>query len=131
MSAGDYHRQFIEAIREISAILKSEVEFREIDEKECYLKAVITFAGGYTLQMAEYAEIEGDQVRRLKYRHQLLDAAKNPISRWDNAPHHKQVRTFPHHRHDDQGHVHPSREITLSDAIAIALELIGTKSDSF
>lgn len=128
MNAGDYHRAFIDSIREISAILKSEIEFREIDEQECYLKATITFAHGYMLHLAEYVQIENDTVRRLKYRYQLLDKGHKSISRWDNAPHHKEVKTFPHHRHDERDQVHAAREMTPIDAIATSLEIVEMKS---
>lgn len=128
MNASDYHQQFVQAVRDISAILKTDIEFREIDEKECYLKAVITFTRGYTLHLAEYIAIKDEQITRLKYRYQLLDNQDKPISRWDNAPHHKQVKTFPHHRHDERGQVHAAREMTPTDAIAISLEIIETKS---
>ncbi len=127
MKASDYHRQFVESIRELAAILKSETEFREIDERECYLKAVITFTHGYTLRIAEYVVIEGERPQRLKYRYQLLDANQVPISPCDNAPHHKHVSTFPHHRHDEQGKVHSAHEVTSLDAIAFALEMIERK----
>lgn len=128
MNASDYHRQFVESIREISAILKSEIEFREIDDKECYLKAIITFTRGYTLHIAEYISLENEEISRLKYRYQLLDNEQKPVSRWDNAPHHKQIKTFPHHRHDEQDQIHAAREMTPIDAVIVSLEMMETKS---
>jgi len=43
-----------------------------------------------------------------KYRHHWQDSTGRMIKRWDNAPHHPTVDTFPHHLHDgsedDVGH---------------------------
>jgi hypothetical protein len=35
-----------------------------------------------------------------KYRHHWQDAKDALIKRWDNAPHHPAIETFPHHLHD-------------------------------
>ncbi len=34
-----------------------------------------------------------------QYRFHYMDESNNLISRWDNAPHHKNLRTFPYHVH--------------------------------
>ena len=45
------------------------------------------------------------------------------IIRWDNAPHHKNVKTFPHHKHI-QGSVAESTEMGMKDVLNfIAKEL--------
>ena len=36
--------------------------------------------------------------------------------RWDNAPHHREIRTFPHHVHTKDG-VKESYSITLDDVL--------------
>ena len=38
------------------------------------------------------------------------------IARWDNAPHHKEIKTFPHHVHTKDG-VNESYSITLDDVL--------------
>jgi hypothetical protein len=38
------------------------------------------------------------------------------ILRWDNAPHHPNIITYPHHKHTKSG-IAPSREITLEQVI--------------
>lgn len=37
--------------------------------------------------------------------------------RWDNAPHYKELKTFPHHRHEGAA-VFPSHRITIEEVIA-------------
>jgi hypothetical protein len=38
------------------------------------------------------------------------------ICRWDNAPHHKNIKTFPHHVHTSEG-VMESYSITVDEII--------------
>jgi len=40
------------------------------------------------------------------------------LLRWDNAPHHKQLKTFPHHRHEGNK-VLPSHRITVDEVIEV------------
>ncbi len=131
MNAQGYHRQFIDLISRIPAIVNSNVEFREIDENECYLKATLTFASGHVLHIAEYVIIQGDNLRRTKYRYQLLDNSQKHVSRWDNVPHHKDIETFPNHHHNSGELIHASRVTSPVQAIAESLELIAKrKGDS-
>ncbi|ASJ12994.1 toxin-antitoxin system TumE family protein [Thermococcus thioreducens] len=45
------------------------------------------------------------------------------IVRWDNAPHHKNVETFPHHKHvGSKDNVRPSKEVSLEDVLRIIEE---------
>ncbi len=40
------------------------------------------------------------------------------ITRWDNAPHHHDISTFPHHKHSNEG-ISESTEISLHEVIEI------------
>lgn len=126
MNPQDYHRRFIELTSRIPAIVDSKVEFREIDENECYLKAALTFASGHVLHIAEYVITQANAVKREKYRYQLLDSRQRHLSRWDNVPHHKDMETFPDHYHNSGDVVHVSRVTSPEQAIAQALELIAS-----
>ena len=43
--------------------------------------------------------------------------------RWDNSPHHKYIKTFPHHKHTPK--VEESEEINLEDILKLIEEVIG------
>ncbi len=43
------------------------------------------------------------------------------IARWDNAPHHKDITTFPHHKHLSSGEAVENKSISLQEV----LEFIG------
>ncbi len=89
------------------------MEFEDIDLHAGYLKGVLEFVDGSTLHFIEFVEIYGDLgVGRPKYKYHLQSEAGDLVVRWDNVPHHRDVSSFPHHRHDPDG-VHPSEPADL------------------
>ena len=130
MNAQEYHRKLVALIDSVAIIGSSDVSFREIDENECYLKAVLNFVPGHELHLAEYVAFEKEKITRHKYRYQLLTPDKKSLARWDNAPHHKSLSTFPDHHHNSNDLPHPSRAMSPSDAIAESLALIESSKTS-
>jgi len=51
-----------------------------------------------------------------------LEREKKLITRWDNAPHHKEIATFPHHVHE-RDDIKPSAEPSFAEI----LKIIGKK----
>lgn len=96
MNAHDYHRQLVAQVDSVSAITSSNISFREIDEHECYVKAILIFASGHELHLAEYVVIRGEQAQRPQYRYQLLTVEKK--SRWRDGTTHRITKSFPHFR---------------------------------
>ena len=80
--------------------------------------------GSYTRLIAELVdesklfvrEYVDEHERRYSYHWQSKDDAL--ISRWDNAPHHRNLPTFPAHCHKE-GNVLPSKATTLLDVLEI------------
>ena len=54
---------------------------------------------GSTLQFLELIDRKDDEIIRPKYRFHFMDSADKMIFRYDNAPHHPEVATYPHHKH--------------------------------
>ena len=51
------------------------------------------------------------------------------IVRWDNAPHHRGIETFLHHKHvGSQDNIQPSKEISLEDVLGVITEKIKPSS---
>jgi hypothetical protein len=69
----------------------------------------ITFKDGSILHFKEV--LLGDERH---YRFHYMDARNGLIARWDTAPHHKDLKTFPYHVHLPDG-VRESMEVTLMD----------------
>ena len=52
----------------------------------------------------EFVEIHGDHIIKLpKYKYRLQSETGDLITRWGNVPHHHDVSSFPHHKHDKNG----------------------------
>ena len=83
-----------------------------------YYKIKVVFIDQSTLFAREYA----DEIDR-NYSFHWQDKNENLIVRWDNAPHHSKIATFPHHKHDKHETIVASTEITAKEV----LEIIQTK----
>ena len=77
-----------------------------------FIKIEIVVQDGSFLYVREYSD---DKERNYSYHWQ--DKAGELILRWDNSPHHRQLRTFPHHKHIN-GTVAESFEISLEEVLA-------------
>jgi hypothetical protein len=79
-----------------------------------FIGGKIVFENAHSLEFVEVIDME--QSGKVKYRYQYMDEVQNLIFRYDNAPHHPDVRTFPHHKHTSGG-VAESREPDLKDVL--------------
>ena len=123
MNARDYYLSLQNAIHAAPHVLRSDMRFEEIDVNECYVRGILTLTGGFELHIAEYVVTE-TVLTRPKYRYHLQTSDGKLVSRWDNAPHNPTVSTFPDHRHDDQGGVHPASSMNVPDVLDAVLQFI-------
>lgn len=77
-----------------------------------YFKIKTSFKDGSILHIREYASRE-ERV----YSYHWQDKDKRLICRWDNAPHYKELKTFPHHKHISEDVVEDSLEIDLESVL--------------
>lgn len=93
--------------------LIKDVFIAEVNETEAsfYFKAVFTLIDGSTLRAAESVNPEKGSTR---YSYYWLTPGGDLIVGWDNAPHHKKINTYPHHKHlGRRKKVEPSEERDL------------------
>lgn len=64
-----------------------------------YVEGEAVFVNGSRLVFFEFLRRSGTRLDREKYRYHFMDSRNRLIFRYDNAPHHPQVSTFPHHKH--------------------------------
>lgn len=86
------------------------LDFRE-NQNRFFLKLKVHFNDHSILFSKEYFSTD---VRNYSYHWQ--DRNNELIIRWDNAPFHKDIYTFPHHKHK-AGEIFPSNEIGLVDVL--------------
>lgn len=89
------------------------------DEDFYYLRLKSDVVGGSILHIKIYLS---DQ--EYNYSFQWQKENGELITRWDNAPHHQEIRTFPHHVHTKDG-VEESYTITLDDVLKKIKKLRG------
>lgn len=76
-----------------------------------YLKILVELNDASILFITEYI----DETER-NYSYHWQDAENNLITRWDNAPYHKDIETFPHHLHTKEG-IFESFDFTIVDIL--------------
>jgi len=123
LNARTYYVGLLDAIHTAPHVIASEIRFEDIDVNVCYVRGALTLLEGFTLHIAEYVITE-PILNRVKYRYHLQTADGQLISRWDNVPHHPNITTFPHHRHDSDGHVYTSPAMSIPDVLDAALSFI-------
>lgn len=74
------------------------IEYIKVLENEGYTQGTLTLIDGSELRLLEYIKISNGQAVILRYRFQWQTEGKL-ITRWSNAPHHPEVKTFLHHKH--------------------------------
>ena len=71
------------------------------DKRSFYIGVVegkIRFTDNSFLHFIEFVNVK-EGVSRYKYSYHYQDKAEKVVFRYDMAPHHKEIKTFPHHKH--------------------------------
>jgi hypothetical protein len=112
------NREILRLLDENSHVLSYEVlDFRE-NPDSFFLKLKVEFTDHSSLFTKEYFS---KTVRNYSFHWQ--DINDNLLIRWDNAPFHKSIDTFPHHKHKDNK-VISSMEIGLEDVLKYIFEML-------
>ena len=74
----------------------------------------IFFDNGSELHFTEV--INTNQKNKQKYSYHYMDKDKNLIVRYDNIQHYRHIKTFPHHKHTQNG-VEESQEPDLKQVL--------------
>ncbi|MBI5839768.1 MAG: hypothetical protein HZB19_06670 [Chloroflexi bacterium] len=122
MKSREYYASVQAAILAASHVIQTDISFDEISEEECYIRGVLTLIRGYELHIAEYVVTE-PQFKRLKYRFHLQSSESQMIARWDNAPHHPEIKTYPDHLHIAEK-VKPNQPVDIPRVLTLVLSFI-------
>jgi hypothetical protein len=119
----DYFKKIERLLGDSKLIVDKTVDFKEFSSDEGMVRGRLLFLGGYVLTFMEYIQIGKE---RSKYRFNLSDGKGSMIFRYDNAAHHKEISTFPHHKHVST-EIKPSKEIGLAEVLSEIESMILTK----
>ena len=112
-----YFTYLEEQLQAFPAIQTLTLTKKRYNAKQGYISGSLRFDSGYRLEFVEVKDM--DRPAKVKYRYQYMGPCDECIFRYDNAPHHRDVVTFPHHKHLGEGdeHVVESAEPSLSDVL--------------
>ncbi len=125
MVISDYFRSIEQLITNSKLIEDKTIDFKEFSSDEGMSRGRLLFLGGYVLDFMEYIYLGKE---RPKYRFNLSDSQGNLIFRYDNAAHHKDIHTFPHHKHTPT-EIKASGEIGFAEVMSEIEILILTNFD--
>ncbi len=109
----DYFKSIEQLLNDSAFIVDKSLDFKEFSSEEGMVRGKLLFMGGYILNFMEYIQIRKEKP---KYSFNFTDGKGNLIFRYDNAAHHRDIPTFPHHKHSGTV-VQSSKEMTLAEVI--------------
>jgi hypothetical protein len=94
------HAATIEAaIRGSTVVATYSLDTVQLSPNTGYVEGEITFIDGSRLIFFEFLRQTAAGLDREKYRYHFVDISDQLVFRYDDAPHHRRVATFPHHKH--------------------------------
>ncbi len=112
----EYFQQIEHDITQSCAIIDS----RFVKDKRSlsigFIEGMLTFLDGSTLHFIEFVNVKV-AVNRYKYSYHYQDSTNALIFRYDMAPHHRDISTFPHHKHTANRQVCEVIAPTLRDVL--------------
>ena len=105
----------------LSPVVRS-LQVREREERlyEGFIRLRAVLSNGDLLEAFEFVVATPDTLQTLTYRIHWQRRDGQLQRRWDNAPHHKEVPTFPHHVHVGLAdHVAASEPMTILKVLAL------------
>lgn len=81
------------------------------------IRGSLVFINNTVLHFREVVDVEY-RVEKIKYSYQYQDCLTNEsILRYDNAKHHPEIKTFPHHKHTKEKGVIEAKEVSIAYVI--------------
>lgn len=104
-------------------VLSFQVSEREERLQEGFIRMRGVLFNGDLLEAFEFVVITRDQIQILTYRIHWQSGDGRLKRRWDNAPHHQDIPTFPYHVHHGPAEgVDPSEPMTIQKVLALIEE---------
>ena len=96
-------------------IIEQSVNFDFVSEEMGIITGKLVFIDNSILEFMELVS-----KKEAEYRFQFMDKNKNLLFRWDSAPHHKEIATFPYHMHTKKG-VKESQKVNFAEILDIVV----------
>ncbi|MEA1965499.1 MAG: DUF6516 family protein [Candidatus Aerophobetes bacterium] len=124
MQVKDYFTEIQNLLQKSALIENVNIEYDVKSKNIGIVQGTLEIIDGSTLQFMELINTKGGKITRPRYRFHLMDTNDKVIFRYDNAPHHPEFPTHPHHKHVKGENVpKQSKEVGLKDVLS---EIEGT-----
>lgn len=97
--ADERYARIRESLDRSPLVISHEVQLTTLSLGTASIEGTVIYADGSTLRFFEFLRESAGEVTRDKYRYQYMKAAGGLVFRYDNAPHHRELPSFPHHKH--------------------------------
>lgn len=98
MLIDDYFQQIDAVIAHCPVVVKTDLVKDKRSPYIGFLEGRLYFLDGSSLHVVEFVNVK-TIIDRYKYSYHYQDANLQLIFRYDMAPHHRELATFPHHKH--------------------------------
>jgi len=97
------------------------IEKRVTTRNRGYIKGMVTFTNGNQLHIKEFIN---SKLRKISYAYHYQDKNGVLIFGYDNAPHHVEIKTFPHHKHvSNKPKPEPTQEKNIVEIVKEIVEM--------
>jgi hypothetical protein len=96
-------------------INKQIIQKKFYNEQQGIIKGEIEFVDESELSFMEF--IDTGTNKKIKYKYHYMDSDNNLIFRYDNAMHHPEIKSFPHHKHVEDN-IEESAEPEMIDVLS-------------
>lgn len=103
------------------------LDFDELPGRQGIIEGQLRFHDGSLLDFDEVVLLRDKQIVKLRYGYHYQNESGEAIFRYDNAPHHPNIITYPHHKHVGST-VEPAQVPDLSEVLR-EIELLIFESD--
>jgi hypothetical protein len=122
----EYFREIEGSIADCPYVAKSYIEKDKRSFHVGIIEGRIEFTDGSLLHFLEFVSVK-DEVNKYKYSYHFQAKNHQLIFRYDVAPHHKDIKSFPHHKHLGSGEVIAAAAPNLKEVLQeIETVLAGT-----
>ena len=95
----DYFIELQQIISNLSGVEVEKYEEQVLTEKRGNLRIRLRFSDNSLLELSEAIQITGNTFQQISYRYHYQTYVGKTIFRYDDAHHHPEIKTYPHHKH--------------------------------
>ena len=115
--------EILDCLKKFKVVKDFDVLDFKLFEGGFYVKIKVVLEDNSVLFIREYVDEE-----ERNYSYHWQDSENNLILRWDNAPHHKNLTTYPHHKHYKDGRIEESFETTCERILSEISKLLNRQN---